>query len=343
MPMDSNTVSDFCPQCGTDIPKRFLVCPGCQKLVHSENLKQLAQQATQAEQENRLSDALSFWRQALDLLPPGSTQYQALTERITVLGRQVDGLVPSRSNSSVVQEQKSLFGKTGGKVGIFGFLAVLFSKLKLLILGLAKLQTILSMLLFFGIYWNIWGWKFALGFVLSIYIHEMGHVVALNRYGIKATAPVFIPFVGAIIRVKQILTNSREDARVGLAGPIWGLGAAVTAFLLFQVTNDEIFKAIAQIGAWINLFNLMPVWQLDGGRGFHSLNRWQRWTAVLAIGGMWCYTQEGLLLILLAFAILKALRKDAPLDPDYIGLTEYVFLVVILSIMCTIPVPTGTP
>ncbi len=212
-----------------------------------------------------------------------------------------------------------------------------------MVFGLAKLHTLLSMLLFFGVYWSMWGWKFALGFVLSIYIHEMGHVAALNRYGIKATAPVFIPFVGAIIRVKQTLTNPREDARVGLAGPIWGLGTAVASFLLFQVTDDEIFKAIARMGAWVNLFNLMPFWQLDGGRGFHSLSRWQRWAAVLVIAGMWFYTQEGLLMILFLFAVLKALRKDTPPDPDYIGLVEYGFLVVILSIMCAIPLATGPP
>jgi Zn-dependent protease len=341
--MDFSTPSDFCPHCGAEIPKRILVCPNCQKLVHSDRLTKLFQQATLAEQENRLSIALSFWREALELLPPSSVQYKTLLQRITDLGRQVDGVASTDSSSSVIQEHKPFFGKSGGKVGIVGFLAVLLSKLKLLILGLAKLNTILSMLLFFGVYWSLWGWKFALGFVLSLYIHEMGHVVALNRYGIKATAPVFIPFVGAIIRVRQNLTNPREDARVGLAGPIWGLGAAIIAYLLFQVTGDEIFKAIARIGAWINLFNLMPFWQLDGGRGFHSLTRWQRWVAVLTIGGMWYYTQEGLLLLLLALAVLKAMRKDAPLEPDHIGLIEYGFLVVILSIMCTIPVPTGTP
>jgi Zn-dependent protease len=341
--MDSNITPDFCPQCGAEIPKRLLVCPNCQKLVHSDRLKELFQKAAQAEQENHLSEAMGFLREALGLLPATSVQYQTLSGRITNLGRQVDGLTPYGSSSSVVEEHKPLFGKNRGRVGIVGFLAVLFSKLKLLVLGLAKLHTILSMLLFFGVYWSLWGWKFALGFVLSLYIHEMGHVVALNRYGIKATAPVFIPFVGAIIRVKQTLTNPREDARVGLAGPIWGLGAAITAYLLFQVTGDEIFKAIARIGAWINLFNLMPFWQLDGGRGFHSLNRWQRWVAVLTIGGMWYYTQEGLLLLLLALAVLKAFRKDAPLEPDHIGLIEYGFLVVILSLMCTIPVPTNTP
>src|SRR3989454_12639768 len=81
------------------------------------------------------------------------------------------------------------------------------------------------MLLSAGVYWAAWGWKFALGVVLSIYVHEMGHVQALQRYGIKATAPMFIPGVGAVVRLKQYPASPREDARVGLAGPLGGLGA----------------------------------------------------------------------------------------------------------------------
>ena len=83
------------------------------------------------------------------------------------------------------------------------------------------------MLAAFGVYWTVFGGRFALGFVLSIYIHEMGHVAALMRYGVPATAPLFIPGLGAVIRLRQSFINPREDARVGLAGPIWGCGAAL--------------------------------------------------------------------------------------------------------------------
>jgi Zn-dependent protease len=336
----STVSSRSCPQCGTEIPKNFLACPGCQRLVYADRLNGLSHKANQAEQDNRLSDALASWREALELLPPRSKQYEALREKITDLGRQVDGLSPADSNLSVVQEPKSLLGRNGGKAGLLGLLAVLLSKLKILLLGLAKLHTLLSMLLAFGIYWTLWGWKFALGFVLSIYIHEMGHVAALNRYGIKATAPLFIPGVGAFIRLQQKLTNPREDARVGLAGPIWGLVAALTAYALFRATGDMVFAAIAQIGAWINLFNLMPVWQLDGGRGFQSLARWQRWVMLAVMGLMLYDTGEKLLMILMVFAVFQAFRKDAPAEPDHIGLIEFAFLVVLLSIMTTIPVQT---
>lgn len=332
--------SQLCPQCGTEIPPRFLVCPGCQRLVYADRLNLLSKNAIQAEQERRLSDALASWREALELLPPRTKQFEALRAKITELGRQVDGLAPANSGSSVVQEPKSLLGKNSGKAGIVGLLLVALSKIKVLLFGLAKLHTLLSMLLAFGIYWSLWGWKFALGFVLSIYIHEMGHVTTLQRYGIKATAPLFIPGVGAFIRLQQKLTNPREDARVGLAGPIWGFGAAVLAYGLFWLTGDNVFAAIAQIGAWINLFNLMPVWQLDGGRGFQSLAWWQRWVLLAVMGVMLYTTGEKLLMILMLFGFIQAIRRDSPKEPDPIGMIEFAFLIVLLSIMTTIPVQT---
>src|SRR2546430_11600704 len=81
---------------------------------------------------------------------------------------------------------------------------------------------------------------------------------------------MFIPGVAAFIRLKQYPTDRREDARVGLAGPIWGAGAAIAAYGVYLATGAGIWGAIAHVGAYINLFNLLPVWQLDGGRGFRS-------------------------------------------------------------------------
>src|SRR5439155_20796972 len=154
-----------------------------------------------------------------------------------------------------------------------GAIGLLLWKLKALLLGLTKGTTLFSMLLSLGVYWTAWGWKFALGLVLSIYVHEMGHVAALRRYGIRASAPMFIPGVGAVIRAQQSPANPIEDARVGLAGPIWGLGAALASLGLYLVTDWPICLAMARVGAWINLFNLLPLWPLDGGRGFQSLPR----------------------------------------------------------------------
>ena len=229
------------------------------------------------------------------------------------------------------------------------------TKGKLLLLGLTKSSTLFSMLLSLGVYWTVWGWKFALGLVLSIYVHEMGHVVALTRYGFKATAPMFIPGLGALIRLNQRPANPREDAAIGLAGPIYGLAAAAAAYGLWHLTDQPIFAAVARVGAWVNLFNLLPIGPLDGGRAFAALSRGQRWVATLAIGAAWFGTGESLLALLLIVAAVRALtthgpaagvptaQASAPLPAGEAGdvraTVQYIALVGILSLMCLIPVP----
>src|SRR5262249_19706981 len=153
-------------------------------------------------------------------------------------------------------------------------LAVLVvTKGKLLVFGLTKIGTLFSMMATLGLYWTRWGFAFALGFVVSIYIHEMGHVDALRRCGIAATPPMFVPGFGAFVRLKQRVLNPIEDARIGLAGPVWGLAAAIAAFAVGTITGGPVWFAIARTGAWINLFNLLPIWQLDGNRGLHAVGR----------------------------------------------------------------------
>jgi Zn-dependent protease len=168
----------------------------------------------------------------------------------------------------------------------------------------------------------------------------MGHVAALSRLGIKATAPMFIPGIGAVVRLKQYPVTPREDARVGLAGPIWGLAAAAVAYAVYRVTDSQTWGAIAQVGAWINLFNLLPVWQLDGARGFRALSRAERWGVVAIVAAMWLATREGLLVLLFLTAGYAAWRGQAQAEGDRRAAFEFGALVVVLSIMTKIPVRT---
>ena len=180
-------------------------------------------------------------------------------------------------------------------------LAVL-SKGKLLLFGLSKVSTFSTMLLSIGAYWTIYGWPFAVGLVLSIYVHEMGHVYALRQFGFAASAPTFIPFVGAFVRMKQHPILPFEDARVGLAGPIWGTAAAIALFVAYYLTGAGVLGAIAHFAAWLNLFNLLPIWQLDGGRGMRALTRSQRIILICVIVATWVATREGFLIVLAALA-----------------------------------------
>ncbi len=205
-----------------------------------------------------------------------------------------------------------------------------FWKLKVILLGLAKGTTFLSMMLSLGVYWTIFGWKFALGLVLSIYIHEMGHVIALRRLGFQATAPMFIPGFGALIRLQQQVVNPTEDAEIGLAGPIYGLGAATLALGIWLLTREPIFAAIAGVNAWINLFNLLPVYTLDGGRGFHAMSRLQKVLVALTVGGAWFYTADGLLALIGLVCAFRSITDKSEKEGSW--RTAIIFMLLVISL-----------
>ena len=332
--------ASLCPQCGTDVAPALLACPSCHRLVHADELKRLAAAAERAAQAGDRSSALAAWREALDLLPRDSTQHQVVSARVLELSRALDREPSAPRQTSHAGRNAAGLSALGALLLKFKFaLIFLLTKAKLLLLGLTKASTFFSMLLSAGVYWSIWGWKFAVGVVLSIYVHEMGHVQALQRYGIKATAPMFIPGVGAVVRLKQYPADRREDARVGLAGPIWGLGAAAVAYAVYRATGSGIWGAIAHFGAWVNLFNLLPVWQLDGGRGFRALTRTQRWIAAAVVGSMWLLTGEGLLVLLGLAAAASTGFADSADQPAPTILAQYGLLVIVLSLLTWSAVP----
>ncbi|HEX9735025.1 MAG TPA: site-2 protease family protein [Thermoanaerobaculia bacterium] len=337
-----------CRQCGTQIAPALLSCPACGWLVHGDELKRLAQEAEAAAAASRWVDALGAWRRVHELVPAGSRQFHAVAARIEVLGRKVD----AGEDEAAERKRPAWLGR-GGAIAAAGLLlwklkAVLgfvLTKGKVLLLGLGKGGTMISMLLSAGLYWTIWGWKFAFGLVLAIYVHEMGHVAALRHYGIRASAPMFIPGLGAVIRLKQYPANPREDARVGLAGPLWGLGSVIGFYAVYLATGWTSLAAIARFSAWINLFNLLPVWQLDGGRAFRALGRAERWMVALTMGVMWFLTGEGLLVLLALAAGVRAAVGQAAETSDRVSFLQFVGLVVALSLLTLIEVPglPGTP
>jgi Zn-dependent protease len=326
-------VSTPCSNCAAGLAPDALKCPSCGRLIHAQEFEALSQHAKLAGQAGDWHGAKVAWERALPLLPPDSNEYRTVQTRIEHIDLQLSG-------KSVWFKRFAKLGPVGLVLWKFKAIALLaLTKGKLLLLGLTKISTLLSMIAFFAVYWGLFGWKFALGFVLSIYVHEMGHVFALRKYGIAATAPMFIPFVGAIVRMKQYPANVGQDARVGLAGPIWGLGAAVFAWACALITGLPIWYAIAHTGAWINLFNLIPIWQLDGGRGFRALTRKQRGIALVVALGMWMLTQETMLLLISIGAGYRLFSKDYPPEADNMALTQYVGLIVLLSLLVLMSTP----
>jgi Zn-dependent protease len=160
---------------------------------------------------------------------------------------------------------------------IVAALVAFIAKFKAIILLLPKLKllTTFGTMLVSVAAWSIfYGWTFAVGIVLLLFVHEMGHVIALRREGIKASAPMFIPFLGAVITSKSLGDNALAEARVGLAGPILGSIGAAALIPIWHATGNAFWEQLAYVGFFINLFNLIPLSPLDGGRAMAAMAPW---------------------------------------------------------------------
>lgn len=139
-------------------------------------------------------------------------------------------------------------------------------------IALAKFSFILvkfgSIFFAVGLYTLFWGWKFAVGFVLLILLHETGHYIEAKREGLNPKLPVFIPFLGAYVQYTR--GNPWQTARVALAGPILGGIAALVCYLIGQSQGSDLFLALGYTGFFLNLINLIPVGILDGGAIWRS-------------------------------------------------------------------------
>ena len=195
--------------------------------------------------------------------------------------------------------------------------AFLLGKLKFLsILGsVLKLKTFASMLLSIALYATQWGWPFAVGFVLLIFVHELGHAIVLKREGIPAGAPVFIPFLGAFIAMRGLPRDAYVEAKVGIGGPILGSIGAWAVLAAGIVWNQPMLVALGHTGALINLFNLIPVSPLDGGRIAGAFTR-RFWIVGYALGLVaLLLTRSPLLLLVLvvgAFSLWQRWRHPVP-------------------------------
>ncbi|MDP9458423.1 MAG: site-2 protease family protein [Actinomycetota bacterium] len=151
----------------------------------------------------------------------------------------------------------------------------LLAKFKFVLFALLKVKfvgTALTALLSIGAYALLFPLWFAAGLVALIWVHEMGHVLQLRREGIPASAPMFVPFLGAFVAMKQMPKNALVEARVGLAGPVLGTLGGLGVLGLYAWTQEPVFLALAYVGFFLNLINLLPVLPLDGGRAIGVLS-----------------------------------------------------------------------
>ena len=221
------------------------------------------------------------------------------------------------------QDPKPLWRRAGGWLIAIGLLLLKFGKAALLLLPKAKvLSTSATMLVSIAAYSIIWGWKFALGFVLLLFVHEMGHVIQLRREGIPASAPMFIPFLGAFVAAKSLGDDATAEARVGLAGPILGVAGCLALVPIAVNTGNDFWYALVFTGLFLNLFNLLPVVPLDGGRAMAALSPKFWYVGLFGLAVLtFSFPNPILILILLlgayeTFKRWKALRSG---DPDVVA------------------------
>lgn len=186
--------------------------------------------------------------------------------------------------------------KALGWLGAIGLIVLNFGgKLKFLLAPLLKFFPVIlksggSMLLMIGVYTSIWGWKYAVGFVVLLLLHECGHLVAAKQFGLNVGAPVFIPFMGAFIALKEAPRNAWIESWVGIGGPLLGSAAALACHGAGIAMGMPLLVALAWTGYWLNLFNLTPIGQLDGGRIATALSPWL-WIPGFAVMGWLAWTR----------------------------------------------------
>jgi len=197
-------------------------------------------------------------------------------------------------------------------------------KLLLLLLSGAKFGKLLTtggtMLLSLGVYALIWGWRYAAGFIVLLFCHEMGHYIAARQRGLNVGAPTFIPFVGAWINLKEQPMNAETEAYVAMAGPLAGTIAALACYFLARSEDSTLLLAISYSGFFLNLFNLIPVPPLDGGRMTGVVSRKFWLLGAPALVGLFLWRPSPMLILIAVLAaphVLKAFRGEGGEAPGY--------------------------
>ena len=226
----------------------------------------------------------------------------------------------------------------------FGALIYLLSKFKFLLIFLKMgkfLTTFGSMFLMIWIYGAMFGWKYGVGIVLLIFIHEMGHYLTAKKVGLNVSAPLFIPFVGAFISMKEQPRDAVTEAKVALGGPVLGSLGALFCAALYPLTGQQFWSALACTGFMINLFNLVPFHPLDGGRIVSAISpkMWLVGIPLMVIAALKFFNP--ILILLLIMGVPQMYRQwkspnkeyyDTPLQTRIIFASLYFGLITLLGV-----------
>ncbi len=221
-------------------------------------------------------------------------------------------------------------------LGIVALLLLKFgAKVKLLILPALKFFPVLlktggTMLISIWAYSLFWGWKFAAGFVLLILVHESGHLIAARIFRLNVGWPVFIPFMGALIALKEAPRHAWVEFWIAAGGPIAGGLAALGCHYIYIVTGNPFFAALAYVGYFLNLFNLMPTGFLDGGRMVTALSPWLWVVGIVIAGAFAVYRPSFIIILILIFSLprlFSLFRKKTDVEKRFFEVSAFQRLV----------------
>jgi Zn-dependent protease len=201
----------------------------------------------------------------------------------------------------------------------------LLAKLKWITVPLQMLKTgpilgpTVSALVSIGAYALAFGWQFGVGLVAMIFVHEMGHVAVLRRYGVAATAPIFIPFLGAVIGMRQLPRDAVMESYVGLGGPVLGSIGAFAAWGIYLLDGHPIWLVLAYVGVLLNLFNLLPLLPLDGGRVVGAISQWMWALGLVGLVAFMVLRPNPILILILVFGGFEFVQvwRRRKVSPEY--------------------------
>lgn len=321
-----------CPECSHWLPEGTLACPDCHTLTYSHHLSVLAAGAQMLEQQQKWPEARDRWRDALQWLPEDTRQSIGIQQHIAAIDQRLQN----------EEDRKARWTK---RLGPLAPIALFLLKAKSALFFLLKAKFLFSFLAFFGVYWALLGWKFALGFTLGILVHELGHYITAHSRGMKAELPIFLPGFGAYVRWFSQGAKLSDLSAIALAGPTYGLGVSAICWLIALHYHSTLFLVLANTTAWINLANLIAVFGLDGSTACYALNRMQRFMVAatcvifyaLVCSHNWTNVSDPnnhIILVVIAGTLLwRCFTNDAPQEPHTATLTTYVGLIIILGIV----------
>ena len=162
-----------------------------------------------------------------------------------------------------------------------------------------------TMLLSLALYALAFGWKFAVGFTVLLLVHELGHFAAARVVGLRSSTPVFVPFLGAVIRLRQPPTSAKMEANIAVGGPAAGTLSALVCLVFYLWTDSTLMLVLAYTACLLNLFNLIPCAPLDGGKIVAAISPRMWWLGSIAAGTLFFCTRNLLILAVFAFSLVQ--------------------------------------